>query len=168
MSDTTYAELEDLLIGDVPTPAYVNPQKFLNDAADEIDSKIGFRYDTPLDVQPTSSLARPARLLIKRLTAHLASGRLLLSVDTSGEETTIHAYGLYLIQECEAALAMIANGQVTLEGATPIEGATSVAGPIYSNIDAESAVEAFYDRVANPLYVFPPQDSYARLRYGSG
>jgi hypothetical protein len=39
-----YSAVTDLLTGDLPLPSYVSPVKFVDDAADEIDSKIGFLY----------------------------------------------------------------------------------------------------------------------------
>ncbi|HWI68184.1 MAG TPA: hypothetical protein VNS88_07365, partial [Nitrospiraceae bacterium] len=71
-----YSEVTDLLTGNVPTPAYLSPQKYVDDAADEIDSKIGFVYETPIDVTYSSSnpVTRPVRLLLKRINNFLASG----------------------------------------------------------------------------------------------
>jgi len=154
-----YSETTDLLTGNVPTPAYLDPQRYVNDAADEIDSKIGFVYETPIDITDSSSnpVSRPVRLLLKRINNFLASGRLLLAVDAGAETDRVHSYGLYLIQEATASLDLIAQGKVDLDGAEllPADQA-SVTAPLLYNEDSESNVESFYNRIANPAYVYFP------------
>ena len=154
-----YSEITDLLTGNVPTPAYLSPQKYVDDAADEIDSKIGFVYETPIDVTDSSSnpVSRPVRLLLKRINNFLASGRLLLAVDAGAETDRVHSYGLYLIQEAQMSLDLISSGKIDLEGAEvlPAEQAT-VTAPLIHNVDEESNVESFYDRIANPNFVYFP------------
>lgn len=154
-----YSEITDLLTGNVPTPAYLSPQKYVDDAADEIDSKIGFVYETPIDVTDSSSnpVSRPVRLLLKRINNFLASGRLLLAVDAGAETDRVHAYGLYLVKEAEESLCAISDGKVNLEGAEllPTDQAR-VTAPLIQNVDSESNVEAFYDRIANPNYLYFP------------
>jgi hypothetical protein len=155
-----YCQASDLLTysGSIPAPSYLSPQKFVDDAADEIDSKIGFVYATPIDISDVAGnpVVRPARLLLKRLNVNLATGRMLLAADANGEDTQIHAYGWSLIREVVAALNNIADGDITLEGATLVTpNALNNNIPLIYNKDAESNVEAFYDRVANPNYVYP-------------
>ena len=154
-----YSEVTDLLTGNVPTPAYLSPQKYVDDAADEIDSKIGFVYETPIDVTDSSSnpVTRPVRLLLKRINNFLASGRLLLAVDAGAETDRVHSYGLYLIQEAQTGLDLISSGKIQLDGAEVLPmGEVSVTAPLLYNEDSESNVEAFYDRIANPAYVYFP------------
>lgn len=168
-----YSETTDLLTGNVPTPAYLSPQKYVDDAADEIDSKIGFTYETPIDVTDSSSnpVSRPVRLLLKRINNFLASGRLLLAVDAGAETDRVHAYGLYLVKEAEESLYAICEGKVNLEGAEllPTDQAR-VTAPLIKNVDEESNVESFYDRISNPNYVYfpypcrPPANSDGLIR----
>lgn len=158
-----YSASTDLLNGNIPIPQYLDKEKFVTDAADEIDSKIGFLYQTPIDVATNSAVSRPARLLLKRINNHLATGRLLLAADAGGENDQVHAYGLFLIQEANAALDAIAAGEPVIEGAVKIDNGagTVVSSVIVENLDPESHVEAFYDRVMNPAYSFGYQ------RYGA-
>jgi hypothetical protein len=151
-----YCTTSDLKLGEIPIPAYLDPQKEVNDAADEIDSKIGFLYQTPVNVGVGSTVVRPAVLLLKRINASLASGRLLLALASPEENRNVHAYGWSLVKEAQAALDLIASGQLPLHGALPVEGVTEVAAtaPLISNLDPESNVEAFYDRIANPSYIY--------------
>ena len=145
----TYAVLGDLLTGNIPMPAYLDPAKYLQDAADEIDSKIGHVYVTPIDVN-SSAVTHPTRLLLKRINAHLASGRLLMAAAASAEQQTVHAYAERLVKESQAALCAIAEGKVKLEGATVIQIDAAPTVPLIYNKDLESHVDAFYDRLVAP------------------
>lgn len=150
-----YCLVTDLLTGNIPVPANLSPQKFVDDAADEIDSKIGFVYETPIDVTTGSTVPRPARLLLKRVNVHLATGRLLLAAAAGQEDSQLHAYGWSLIKEATAALEQIANGSIPITGAELLPSADGVVTAIIvDNLDPESSVEAFYDRIANPNYSY--------------
>lgn len=159
-----YCNTTDLLTGNIPTPAALDTQKIVNDAADEIDSQIGFVYKTPINVEDVvwNPVVRPVRLLLKRLNVNLATGRLVLAADAAGEEDKLHAYGWSLIREVNAALKSIARGDITLEGAELVDDTfVSPTAPLIYNEDPESSVEAFYNRIANPSYSYAP-------RYGPG
>lgn len=146
-----YCTTDDLLTGNIPTPAYLSPAKYVQDAADEIDSKIGFIYETPIDIadDPDNPVIRPARLLLKRINVMLATGRLLLAVDASGEETSLHAYAKSLVDNAELALEAIFSGDILLEGAVELHPSTadSHRGPMIVNKDLVSAVDDFYDQL---------------------
>lgn len=151
-----YSAVGDLLTGNVPTPAALSPSKYVDDAADEIDSKIGFLYQTPIDVSEVSAVPRPARLLLKRINNFLASGRLLMAAASAQEDSQVHAYGWSLVKEGTAALDQIASGAILIEGAVKLDTGddAAVTGIIVDNIDSESNVEAYYDRIANPFYLY--------------
>lgn len=151
-----YCTTNDLKLGQIPIPAYIDKTKEINDAADEIDSKIGYLYNTPVNIGGSGGVARPAVLLLKRINANLATGRLLLALASPEENRNLHAYGWSLVKESTDALDMIASGAIILEGASQPSNATEEAAtaPMISNLDAESNVEAFYDRVSNPNYVY--------------
>lgn len=161
---TAYCTANDLLVGKVPLPSYLDPDKFVQDAADEIDSKIACLYMTPVNTS-AGGVSRVVELTLKRINSHLASGRLLLSVAAPEEQARTHAYGLFLVKEAEAAIDAIASGEFKLEGALPADGVEpdQVSMPLISNLDDESSVEAFYDRISNPCFVFP--ERYPRYRY---
>lgn len=146
-----YSEVTDLLTGNIPTPGYLTPQKYVDDAADEIDSKIGFVYETPINVadDPDNPVVRPVRLLLKRINNFLASGRLLLAVTASDEDTSLHAYAKSLVDNAELALEAIFDGTILLEGATELNPQTedSHRGPMIANKDEFSAVDDFYDQL---------------------
>lgn len=145
-----YSVVADLLLGDLVISSDVDPAKFVTDAAEEIDSKIGWIYETPLVL---NNLLRHESLLIKGINNRLASGRLILTLDIAGEGTSLHAYGLRLVTEANGDLLLIANGQLDLS-APKIDnpGKNKNNTPTISSRDAASAVEAFEDRFMRPGY----------------
>lgn len=161
MGSVSYCETTDLLVGDIPLPKGLRPQQYVDSAANEIDMNIGFIYETPVNIAEDSPVVRPARLLLRETCVKLASGRLILAMSTVAQRTELHAYGKRLVDEALAVLARIAAGEIILTGATPVpsdESDTNFTGPQIHNVDSESNVEAFYDRIANPRYVFGPVD----------
>lgn len=157
-----YSAVSDLLTGDLQLPTYVDPQRFVNDAGDEIDSQIGFIYATPVNVNALLGVPtlRPIALLFKRINNFLASGRLLLATDVSGEGGRTHAYGMELIKEANLALAAIVTGKLQLQipPADPNDVVVP-SGPLQYNKDAESNVDAFYDRLTErPPFVTRTND----------
>lgn len=148
-----YSSTEDLLLGNLPTPQMLSRQKYVEQAADEIDAALGFIYETPFDVSDASAMVRPARLLIKQISNNIASGRLLLAVAAPTEGNETHAYGRSLIWQATQVLAQITKGDVFLEGATLIDpGPTTQSPVVVGNVDSRSQVEAFYDEIANPNF----------------
>lgn len=155
----SYCETTELLVGDIPLPKGLRPQQYVDSAANEIDMSIGFIYETPVNIAEDSPVVRPARLLLKETCIKLASGRLILAMSTVAQRTELHAYGRRLVDEALAIIRQIASGEIILTGAARVETedpTSDFTGPQIHNVDAESNVEAFYDRVANPHYVFPP------------
>lgn len=143
-----YCSTSDLLTGNIPTPTSLSPQKFVDDAADEIDSIIGTVYETPVDISsPSTTVTRPARLALKRINVHLATGRLLLAADASGEQQKLHEYAIYLVTTALTALQAIADGTYLLTGAIPVGGEEEINStvPLINNLDEVSNVEAFYE-----------------------
>lgn len=150
-----YSTTADLLTGNIPLPSYLDPQKFINDAADEIDSRIGFTYQTPVDIEAPTNVTRPVILFLKRISNWLASGRLLLAAAASAEDTQLHAYAYSLVRDAETGLQAIVDGDIVLEGAALANGGSSTVvtnAPLISNGDTESLVDAFYSRVTNPAF----------------
>ena len=140
----TYSSVEDLLTGKIPLPGGVDAARYVESATDEVDTFIGFRYQTPVDVSDTSPVVRPARLLLKRIAN-------MLAVSAGAEYQKQHAYGRSLVNEATGLLNQIAEGTIVLEGAESASGFTgNSTGPLIANEDAESNVSAFYNRVIHP------------------
>jgi hypothetical protein len=154
----TYAEAGDLipLIGDLRLPASMPAEAFLAQAADEIDSYLGFIYKTPFDLSADSKIIAPAKLLLKRVNLYLAAGRALMAMNQTGEDNRVHAYGQSLVEEAEKVLCEIRDGNAVLPGADPLDPnqQQTLNVPQISNVDPESNVEAFYNRVTNPYYAY--------------
>lgn len=174
-SDDTpaYSAVGDLLTGNLPLSTFLSPAKFVQDATNEIDSKIGLIYKTPLDLDDTvtidaqvvpNPIPRPARLMIKRIANFLASGRLILAMDISGEDNHLHSYGESLVTEALAALGGIQCGDVPIPGAGPADpdAPEPQTGPRIINSDSVSAVDVFYRNVM-PQYPIIPVPIYGKL-----
>jgi len=149
----TYSSKDDLLIGDLPCSTELK-DKHVDDASNEIDSKLGFLYTVPFTA---SAVSIPGWILIKRIANNLASGRLLLEVNQSREPGSmgyqngpvkVVSYGQSLIDEAEATLTMILKGDIDLH--PPVEnngddgGLGFLHGARVANTDSYSQVEAFY------------------------
>lgn len=148
----TYSETGDMLLGDLPTPK--DAEKFVQDATDEIDSKLGFRYVIPIVVDETVPANKATPLLLKRIANHLASGRLICAKAASASQQEVNQYGLSLIASASEALAQLVAGDMTLPGAAFLEATdTGQSGPIISNLDPQSNVESFYGMVTTPPLV---------------
>lgn len=146
-----YSSKDDLLLGNIPLPVSADPERYVDDASDEVDSIIGFRYATPVDMTEPGPVARPARLLLKRVANFLASGRLLLAVAAGSEDRQLHAYGNSLVQQALYCLKEIAEGEIILPGALPSTDVSPIqTGPLIYNKDVSSNVDDFYDKIVCP------------------
>lgn len=144
----TYCELVDLEWGNIPAP--VNAQFWLNKGAEEIDGKIGFVYATPVMLD-NSTEQRPAKLLLKRINAWLAMGRAILAIAAGAEDNQLHQLGKYYVDEATKALDSIVDGSVILPGVDPTTPTSDQqTGPMISNVDTASSVEAFNATFGNP------------------
>jgi hypothetical protein len=152
-----YCKVEDLLVGSTALPKGMEPQAYVDGAADEIDMRIGFTYVTPVDISETSPVERPVRLILKTLNVHLATGRLCLAMAKNAQRTDLEPYGASLVRDALAMIGQIERGEITLIGAVRVVRTgedPAFTGPQIFNQDAESNVEAFYDRVSNPNYFY--------------
>lgn len=139
-----YSEAADMLLGEIPPPTSAVADKYVNDAADEIDSKLGLRYVTPIsiDAEPKN---RASKLLLKRLNNWLASGRYVMAQSVTSELQQVHAYGAQLVRDATKALDAIVSGEYSLQGAQFLDtDDIGKSGPVIFNLDAESGVESFY------------------------
>lgn len=157
---TLYSTEADIKLGSIPLPEYMDVNRQLQDAADEIDSFIGFLYETPINMQSDSPVDRPARLLLKRISIALVTGRIVLEVASSSEDARLHAYGAKMVGEAHDALELIRNGSMILAGAVRRNTETTEpTGPMIANVDSASLVEEFYDRFS---YVTAPRPAWMR------
>jgi hypothetical protein len=137
-----YSEVGDLLFGSVPTVGQ-DLAAWVDRADEEIDAAIGNIYVTPVSF-PSTTEARPGKLLVKKISSQLATGRAIMSMDAGSEESTLHQYGLYLIKEANASLKCIKDGDVILPGVQMISPDDLTSAPKVYNVDSSSAVEDFF------------------------
>jgi len=165
-----YCEPDDLLIGQIKTriPPTVSLDDFCEQATNEINAKLGFTYAMPF-IDPADENDETKKLpihqwnLIRDIAIKLASGRVILAVTAVNQDTTIHAYGFYLVKDAEVSLMAIANGDVRLrwprvnsEG-EPLDPAPNPQDadpyafvPGAENDDAYSATKAFENNFMRP------------------
>lgn len=162
LAEGVYCALTDLLKGDLELPRYMGDgSSFVNLAAEDIDARIGHMYITPVAISDSEPKNRPSKLLLKRINALLASGRMLLDIATAGESTDLHAYGRSLVKEALDLLEKIVSGEMILRGAETIDEDSddkNFTGPVITNEDPISMVEAFYKNhnpLTGPMYPQP-------------
>ena len=117
-----YSEVDDLLLGDLIVAESVDRQKFVDLAAREINSKLGWVYELPLHPHGTDpvtetsweSLPPHEADTLRDLNNRLASGRLILSLAVGGEEVQLHALGWHYVNSALEDLMVLANGTVDL------------------------------------------------------
>lgn len=149
-----YCEVDDLLLGDLPLHNSTLAQRYINNAAEEIDSKIAPLYQTPVKINPEDVVKfRSTIFTLKRINQFLASGRIIMAMAAPGENNIVHQYGITLVREAQREIDRIVNRDLILDGATPNSNAPSdfaVSRAYVYQLDKESAVEGFYSMV-NPV-----------------
>lgn len=151
----TYATAGDLMLGDMALGTAVSPDKYIQEAEEDVDIAIGEVYEMPYDVASPDAVERTV-ILLRRITARLASGRLILAQAIGGEDQSLQAYGRHLIEEAEAVMNAIIDGRLEFEGPEPIVGATEYTGPTVYNHDKASAVDSFYEAFLPHRGTSPP------------
>lgn len=141
-----YSTVADLELGQIPLPDYVDIERKLQNVTDEIDSYIGQVYKTPVDISQSGTITRPGKLILKRISNSLLTGRLLLELSVTNEDTSINALGRRHIEEAQEAIAAIMSGELLLHGADKLfqDPARRPSGPFTTNVDSSSQVESFY------------------------
>jgi hypothetical protein len=158
VTDSWYCGEGDLLVDDSMVYSKGVKETAITQACEEIDSKLGMIYETPIDISDQSTVDRSAKLLIKQIAIHLASGRMMMRIAATRESDTPNAYGVYLIREATQALDAIVSGDVVLPGVPGVEGDPSTpaaisAPPIFvGNADAPISLDMFEDYVKHDPY----------------
>ena len=150
-----YCEEDDLLLGNIPTPAYISREQYISRASEEIDAALSGRYVTPLSLLENGPTRR-AYLIVKNICVHIASGRYIMAAAAGGSDTEVHAYGESLLRQGLDALARVASGEFPLDGVEETPGGpTALSGrPAVHAADPVSYVEAFNDTFSRLPGVF--------------
>ncbi len=156
-----------MLLGQFHLPTGLDGAKFVQDAADEIDIKLGFIYKTPIRASAEyEELPRPVSLLLKRISVYISTARAIMaSVGVSTDDGDVNPYARRLLAEAHAALDAIANERTVLEGAERLpEAGAETRGPRIANVDSYSQVDSFYLNFTGGTQDFFRPDPYAALR----
>ena len=138
----TYSKVGDLLTGDVTIGGSFDRDRYVQDATDEINSRIGFTYQLPLSPVPAEHIA----LTLKRCANLIATGRLVMAVAMGSEDASVHAYGASLLSEGQQLLTAIDCGHIDL-GCAKLAVQSEGNAPTIVQADSSSAVDAFYGYV---------------------
>jgi len=106
-----YCASTDLLIDHQMYTDINEKDRFVKGASDSMDSKLGFIYVVPIDLD---ALPAHEKSLLKTINAQMATGRLIMSRSSAGQENQVNQYALFLLKQAEADLMAIANGHVDL------------------------------------------------------
>lgn len=140
-----YCETEDINLGDLQVPRVVSVMDWIKNTADEMDAEIGQIYRLPLSFDNTKPEDRADQLFLKKINSFLATARIILTIAGAGEDAVLHAYGKSLLGDAKSALTRIVNKTVVLESALLLSDVDAqYNGPIITNKDAGSFVDAFY------------------------
>lgn len=144
-TEPTYCTEADINLGDLQTPRAVSIEDWIKVTADEIDAEIGQIYKLPLSFDTAKPEDRTDALYLKKINSFLATARIILLISGGGQDEVLHAYGKSLLGDAKGALGKIANKTVILESASLIDDVDNqYNGPIITNKDAGSYVDAFY------------------------
>lgn len=139
-----YCLESDLLVKDTLLPPGETLQVWVDRAAEEMDSYLGYRYEIPIVPSPIFTvLYQHETLVLKMINAKLASGRYYLAASSNDEDDRLHAYGASLVREAIMELTSIRDGTVDLVSAAQVQStgadeSRKVPGVI--NHDSESLV----------------------------
>lgn len=144
-----YSVVGDLLIGDVQVGTFLSPQSFVDEAADEMNARIGMLYELPL---PTT-LPTHLLILLKLINNRIASGRLIMAAAVGGEDRELHAYGESLVRDAYDDLKKILDGAIALDGAEKRDTGNYGHGPSVNGGDEVSWVSVFEEWAYPPVLV---------------
>jgi hypothetical protein len=148
-----YCTRNDLLLGNIARPADAVLDVYVQNGSDTIDTKLGFRFTTPIVINTGIPGSNASVTLLKQLNVYLATGMFIVATSASAEDIQLNAYGRYLLTQAELALDAIASGDQILPGGTLLDPSdVQTSGPIINNLDDSSGVEDFYAYVRDPWH----------------
>lgn len=169
-----YCALEDLRIGDLPSPTLTTKEQYIVGAAEEIDAALGHLYVTPIVIDDAPPENRPSILCLKKINWLLASGRAISDMAIAGEADNLHALAKQYLLEASKMLEDLVRRDYILTGVELIETGEDAAfnGPAIFNEDAESLVTQFYTGQRPTCYpkivpLYPPIVPYDGQVVGS-
>jgi hypothetical protein len=144
--NSPYITEDDVDFGEMVLPSYVNITEKIQEAANDMDAVIGKRYRLPLVLSDQDPEHKSTVLLLKKLNRFLTIGRVVIDAAIGSEDNNLQAYGNYHLRAAESELKAIADGRTDIPGQKLIgKGETRVTGPMITNRDRVSFVDAFYN-----------------------
>jgi hypothetical protein len=104
-----YCTRNDLLLGNIARPADAVLDVYVQNGSDTIDTKLGFRFTTPIVINTGIPGSNASVTLLKQLNVYLATGMFIVATSASAEDIQLNAYGRYLLTQAELALDAIAS-----------------------------------------------------------
>jgi len=155
-----YANTTDLdqILGKLPVSSGMSKQDFIDSAAAEMHTYMIGLYDVPITV-PSSVATTVSGItsnILKSINQDLATGRLILALDTAGENETIHNYGSWLVDNSIDKLKQIKSQGIFLPGATLDTDRTDDVARVgrvdSSSPDSASYFNRNYNEIGNSTY----------------
>lgn len=145
-----YCTPDDLLLGDIIVSPDSPLDVWVTRAAEEMHSKLGYRYTIPIVPRMgLGGLSLVDTLTLKDINVKLASGRWLASQSQESEQSSVHAYARWLLNDALQMLNRLANGDLPLDSAELAENIQEEGStlPGIINHDEVSLVDVWEDNV---------------------
>lgn len=156
-SSEVYCQPEHITLKADMLPREPPVEQWIQHAADHMNSYIGQIYELPLQLDPLRADHLADILLLRRINAWLAMGQIIMNANASAEDSNLHVYGKWMYDEANKELARISAGRTVLEAGIPlVEPDTRSNGPLITNRDSGSFVDAFY-RSNGSAHIGPTQ-----------
>jgi len=142
----TEADIRTHLGANVKLPATMSFDTMREAASNELDSKLGVRYVTPIVASVSDPVQQPTAYWLSTVTAMIAAARFMLSTAAPGSQETANNYGVYLLATAEGLIKEVISGQRDLIGIIEVgDTGQKYKGPAIINEDAYSQVDVYYD-----------------------
>ncbi|AKJ71701.1 hypothetical protein TIN2_11 [Tsukamurella phage TIN2] len=131
----------------IKLPSGVTWDSLAETASNEVDSNIGVRYQTPIQVSAVDPETRAAAYWLQNVSAMVAAARFMLSVAAPGSQDSANGYGRYLLSSAQKLMNDVISGKVDLNGAIELTPLGEVQAPTIINGDAYSQVDLYYENM---------------------
>lgn len=161
-----YCAPNDMLLGDLQIPPTIDPNIYIDRASRDVDIAMGAQYTVPL-----TTLTGRGQIVIKVVTADLASAYLLMAQAQGGEDNTVNAYAMQLYNRAWERLMPFRQGE-PLDGAVlahPPDATTgATTGAISIRQQDTNSILTNYERLvhSNPILGSPNYDDPFSPNYG--
>ena len=140
-----YCRVGDIDLGSLELPRGFSTQTAVDRASDDIDAVLGRFYRLPLSLSDKNPAHVPYILLLKKLNTYLATGDLIFKAAGARQDDSLNAYAMWYLNRGKDMLKQIEQRKILIPDQREIDAPEGeYAGPIVTNKDSASRVEAFY------------------------